>query len=550
MEDPGRGGRVPAFILALGLVASFCLFSFGFTEGLTGRSEGRYASLAAAMARSGDYLVPRLDGIRHFEKPPLSIWAMAFSLRTFGESEWALRLPGILAALCGLVAAYLLAGGGGSWMGMWALFLAAASPLYFLLARSATTDIYLAAFSALTLFFSARALERGKDTAGRSRDLNLATLMAALGFLTKGPIIWILTLGPLGIEMAWSRIPGEMRSLFSWRRILLFTGVVAPWFLAVGYQNPGLLGWFIRERTVGALVSSRDFHPGPWYYYAPFLFLGFLPAVIILGAAGREGWRGLLASRRHRLLLNAIVFPLVVLSLSASKLPAYVLPLVVPMAVLAAAVMAAGHGRRGIVGAAGGSLVLLLGAARVTWRKGWVGKIAPGDLQIFAAAAFLLVAGSLVAAGLALARREKLGGALLVAFQMGALAWSFPALARATSPRPIALEAGRLASDGQPIICYQTLVRSLPFYTGRDVYVVRWHSEARVSEAERAGVYLETPEEFRALLSQGPAVVISNPQRVEDLLREVGPLRRIREKGRFVLFTSDQGAGRAQKEGE
>ena len=37
----------------------------------------RYGSVAAEMERSGDWLVPRLNGVEHLEKPPLATWAMA-----------------------------------------------------------------------------------------------------------------------------------------------------------------------------------------------------------------------------------------------------------------------------------------------------------------------------------------------------------------------------------------------------------------------------------------------------------------------------------------
>ena len=116
-------------------------------RGLFETSEGRYGSIAAEMSRSGDWIIPRLNGIAHFEKPPLSMWAMAASLRLFGESETALRLPGVLAALVALACALSLGGGGAR--ARWAGALALVSPLFFALAQVLTTDIYLAACSAV-----------------------------------------------------------------------------------------------------------------------------------------------------------------------------------------------------------------------------------------------------------------------------------------------------------------------------------------------------------------------------------------------------------------
>src|SRR6476660_10176518 len=59
--------------------------------------EGRYAELSREMAVSGDWVTPRLNGIKYFEKPPLHYWLTAASFRAFEVDEWTARLPGALA---------------------------------------------------------------------------------------------------------------------------------------------------------------------------------------------------------------------------------------------------------------------------------------------------------------------------------------------------------------------------------------------------------------------------------------------------------------------
>jgi len=39
--------------------------------------EGRYAEVPREMAVTGDWITPRLNGIKYFEKPPLQYWATA-----------------------------------------------------------------------------------------------------------------------------------------------------------------------------------------------------------------------------------------------------------------------------------------------------------------------------------------------------------------------------------------------------------------------------------------------------------------------------------------
>ena len=69
---------------------------------------GQYAGPAWEMVRSGDWLVPTLDGIPRLQKPPLVYWLTAASLRVLGRHEYAARLPTAL-ALAGLVSAALAA---------------------------------------------------------------------------------------------------------------------------------------------------------------------------------------------------------------------------------------------------------------------------------------------------------------------------------------------------------------------------------------------------------------------------------------------------------
>ena len=54
--------------------------------------EGRYAEIPREMAASGDWVTPRLNDLKYFEKPPLQYWMTAAAYRAFGQSPWSSRL--------------------------------------------------------------------------------------------------------------------------------------------------------------------------------------------------------------------------------------------------------------------------------------------------------------------------------------------------------------------------------------------------------------------------------------------------------------------------
>ena len=90
-EGPSRN-RLLA-LLAVFAVVWFC--NLGYRH-LIRPDEGRYAEIAREMVASGDWLTPRLNGFKYFEKPALQYWATAAALTAFGKNEWAARLwPGL-----------------------------------------------------------------------------------------------------------------------------------------------------------------------------------------------------------------------------------------------------------------------------------------------------------------------------------------------------------------------------------------------------------------------------------------------------------------------
>ena len=134
----GAGGTRAVLLLALfaGLAAT------AWVRPLALPDEGRYVGVALEMLWSGDWLVPTLDTLPYFHKPPLFYWLTAASLATFGVNEWAARLPSLLAATGTAFAVYLFVR---RWIGesqaRLALLVLATTPFFFGGAQFANLDM-------------------------------------------------------------------------------------------------------------------------------------------------------------------------------------------------------------------------------------------------------------------------------------------------------------------------------------------------------------------------------------------------------------------------
>src|SRR3954468_653416 len=84
----------PAWLL--GLLALWLLLTLGVRPLLV-PDEGRYAEVARAMAH-GDLLVPRLNGLPFFHKPPLFYWLDIGAMALLGENAFAGRFGSFVGA--------------------------------------------------------------------------------------------------------------------------------------------------------------------------------------------------------------------------------------------------------------------------------------------------------------------------------------------------------------------------------------------------------------------------------------------------------------------
>lgn len=322
------------------VVAAFAsLFLYLGTLGLTEPSEGRYAEVGRSMAFSGDWVTPRLNGIKHFEKPPFAYWMVGIGVRLFGDNEFGVRC---LAALFG-VGTVLLTWRIGrrlwdSHTGVLAGAILLVMPLYVGVARSITTDVFLSFWSTLAAWCF---VEWYADPARPARWRWGIFVALGFGMLTKGPATLVGGFLPAVLFLAWRREWGTLRALKPLRGLLVSSLFALPWLVLLDRETPGVALWMLLRRSVQSVVSSEEFHGEPIWYFFPVVLVGCIPVTPVLaeylrrwvkGSAARPGVDGWSAQFLTFWWLTVFT----IFSISASKLLTYILPICMPMALIGA----------------------------------------------------------------------------------------------------------------------------------------------------------------------------------------------------------------------
>jgi len=179
-----------AFLLALVIFVWFGTLDY---RNLVRPDEGRYAEIPREMAASGDWLTPRLNNLKYFEKPALQYWATAAAYTIFGEHHWTARLWSALTGFAGLLLAWFTARRlWGETAGMYAALVLASSVLYAAIAHINTLDMGVTFFMFLGLAGFLLAHRDGADDGENRLWMHVVWAALALSVLSKGLIGMVL----------------------------------------------------------------------------------------------------------------------------------------------------------------------------------------------------------------------------------------------------------------------------------------------------------------------------------------------------------------------
>ena len=326
------------YILIVLIVLAVCILPLGGRPMLT-PDETRYAEIPREMMLNGNYVSPRLNGVRYFEKPAFSYWAFAVSFKLFGINRFALRLPCMLAMLATAWIVFLLMGHfyRDPRIRLLGALIFATMPLVYVLATIAVTDMFLTLFvtGASVSFFLA-----AQDDTGRGKRillLLLCGLCCGLAFLTKGFLAFAVPAATLVPYLIWDR---KWKKLFTmpWIPLVVLLLVAAPWCLAIHRQEPDFWRYFFFEEHINRFFGQEKAqHSRNFFYFFPFMAAALAIWLLMIPNLCRTWREQVKASPLLKFCICGVVLPFLMLSCSSGKLPTYILPCLPPAAVLIAA---------------------------------------------------------------------------------------------------------------------------------------------------------------------------------------------------------------------
>lgn len=301
--------------------------------------EGRYAEIAREMVATGDWVTPRLNGLKYFEKPPFQYWATAGAYQLFGIHEWGARLwPALAGFLSVLAIGYAGVALGGATLGAFAGLALAGTLWHAGIAQIVTLDSGLSFFLALGFAGFVIAQRDGIGPGERRSWMWVAWAALAGATLSKGLIGLVL---PGGALVAYTALT---RDFALWRRLHLASGLVlylaltAPWFIAVARANTEFLQFFFIHEHFQRFLTTEHRRTGAWYYFIPIVLIGIAPWLIVLTCGARSAWQegnaNALGFSWQRFALVWAAFTFLFFSASGSKLPSYILPMFPPLALV------------------------------------------------------------------------------------------------------------------------------------------------------------------------------------------------------------------------
>jgi 4-amino-4-deoxy-L-arabinose transferase-like glycosyltransferase len=507
---------------------------------LTHTDEGRYAEIPREMVITGDWLTPRLNEFKYFEKPPLHYWITATAYSVFGIEVWTARLwtelSGLLTLLLTIYLAWRLYGTRAAWF---AGLIMASNIYFYLIGHINVLDTGLSFFMALTL---AGFLLAQKEPERYRRWMLLAWAAAAAALLTKGLIAIVL---PGAVFVLYSLLKRDLKiwtQLYFFPGLLLFLLISAPWFVMVSLANPEFPEFFFIHEHFQRFTSKIHQRYEPWWYFIAFMIMAVLPWLGQIPGMVKDSLKNFSAPAEQfdeRLFLLLWVVVIVgFFSLSSSKLPHYIMPVMPAVALLLAAYFSRLHrvpllklsAGLTLLTAVAGFIIVSIDHPKLIRYEPWLPSMQAGFilLAVFAELAIILkkqpdiVRAGLISVGWYLMVLIILAGAQSVSGQRSA--W------------PLLKDTIHEITEDTPVYSVGYYQQTVPFYLGRTVRLVEYKGELEFGITQEPEKHIPDMETFGKLwMAEDRAFAIMKIETWEPLAEQGLPMRERARDHKFIL---------------
>lgn len=317
--------------------------------------EARYVEIAREMIADGDYISPRLNGLKYFEKPPLFYWIESTFIKCFGVDEFYVRLPVVIFAILGILSVYLVSlrryeptgsrsrvvGTDREGIGIFSSWILATSLIYYIHSRLVILDLALSVFlcGSLWCFYMAFVADIERSSSEKKYLILGMYGLSALACMTKGLIGAVLpglvAFLWLAITKSWSKL----KEILYIPGILLFLAIFLPWHVVMCIRNPEFFDFYFIHEHVIRYTTLEHQRFQPFWYFIPIAILGMFPWTGFSLVALKNSLQNVFSKKKQSedvFFLSWIFGILMFYSFSHSKLIPYILPIFPPIAYLTA----------------------------------------------------------------------------------------------------------------------------------------------------------------------------------------------------------------------
>jgi 4-amino-4-deoxy-L-arabinose transferase len=345
--------------------------------------EVRYAEIPREMMASGDWIVPRLNGLLYFEKPVMGYWLNGLAMTLLGETAFAVRITSAVSAgLSALVVFFLTRRFLNSRrMGILATSVFLTFSMVYGLGVFSLLDGMFSFFLTACIGFFFWAWSFRDQPFAHKGYMVLAGVFCGFAFLTKGFLAFAVPISVIVPFLLWERDYKRIFSM-SWIPILVALVVILPWAVLVHLKAPDYWNFFFWHEHVRRFLSEGAQHKESFFFFLPALPGILFPWTFLVPAAIAGLWNDRFKTPLLRYALCWFVFPFFLFSSSSGKLVTYLLPIFPALAILLSTGLEAYFNTRktfwfdkGVMGLMG--LVGFLILALVLLQTGMVASLAP-----------------------------------------------------------------------------------------------------------------------------------------------------------------------------